>query len=249
MATKFKIYNQSSEDMSKVSDNSVDIVIFAPPYNINTPYDIQNPDSKPFDEFKNFLSAVIRESARVLKEGGIFLNESADTVWSGDRLIALSGLIQRLCLDNGLEIQARHINFLQSKDGVELTDREHAWSEKEYYSKESSHSNCHQWLIFRKGKCDFDFEAGRIYYLNYPSDEEGHPCPFSPQHVQTFLRMTEFKAGMTLLETFMGTSRMGEEVIRRGGSYIGYELAKKHYLYAEKRLNRAWDERSLDLSR
>lgn len=238
MDTKFEIYNSSSEDMSMVPDNSVDLVVFAPPYNIDTPYETtENYDHKSFEEFRNLLNSVVKESSRVLKDGGIFINESADTVYSRKKLIALSGLIQKLCINNGLSIQARHINFMQSKDGVELTDREHNWT-SDYYTEEDAHSVNHQWLVFKKGREKFDADAGKIFYVNYPSDEEGHPCPFSYEHIDLFLEMANFKAGMTLLEPFMGTARMGEEVLRRGGKYIGFELAKKHFETAQEKLKK-----------
>ena len=231
----YKIYNQSSEDMAQVESNSIDIVIFAPPYNIDTPYDSENRDYRAFAEFKTFLCKVIVESYRVLKTGGVFINESADTVYSKGKLIALSDLIQKLCLDAGFKLRNRHINFLQSENGVVLTDKEHNWTQ-DYYSEEDSHSNCHQWLVFKKGETKFDSLTGRIFYMNYPSDEEGHPCPFSYEQVNIFLEIADFKSGVTVLEPFMGTARLGEEVLKRGGNYVGYELAKKHFETARKKL-------------
>lgn len=224
--------------MLEVADNSVDLIVVAPPYNIDTPYDdAEGYDHKPFEEFKTMLDSVVKECSRVLKPGGILLNEAADTIYSKGKLIALSGLIQRLCLDHGLSIMTRHINFLQSKDGVELLDKEHNWS-KDYYSMEDSHSNCHQWLLFRKGTTDFDEKAGKIFYVNYPSSEDGHPCPFSDEHIEIFLPMLGFKKGMTVLEPFMGTAKLGKAVLERGGQYVGYELSIKQFITAKNRLER-----------
>lgn len=236
---KYKIFNQTSEDMSVVPDNSVDIIVFAPPYNIDTPYsEEEDYDYKSFEDFKSLLNGVIKESFRVLKPDGLFLNESADTIYSKGKLIALSGLIQKLCLDNGFKIKERHINFLQSENGVELTDKEHNWS-KDYYSEEDSHSNCHQWFIMSKDENTiFDAEKGKIFYVDYPASEEGHPCPFSKEHVDMFLKLLNFESGKTVLETFMGTGRMGEEVVKRGGDYIGFELEKKHFDFAKERLDK-----------
>ena len=125
-----KIFNQSSEDMSQVPDSSVDSVVFAPPYNIDTPYSkIEGYDHKSFEEFRDFLDKVIKECVRVLKPKGLFLNESADAIYSKGKFVALSGLIQKLCLENGLNIKERHINFSQSEDGIELTDKGPDWSE------------------------------------------------------------------------------------------------------------------------
>jgi DNA modification methylase len=226
----YSIYNKSSENMSEIADASVDIVVFAPPYNIDTQYsDKKDYDYKSFEAYRDMMNQIIKECSRVLNKDGLYLNESADTIYSKGKLIALSGLIQKLCLDNGLKIKERHINFLQSDNGVELLDIEHHWS-SDYYSTEDSHSNCHQWFIMSKDPATkFNAPAGKIFYVNYPANEEGHPCPFSQEHIDIFLNLLGFKKGMTVLEPFMGTSRLGVEVVKRGGKYIGYELETKHF--------------------
>jgi DNA modification methylase len=102
----YSVYNKSSEDMREVPSGSVDLVIFAPPYNIDTPYSsVAGFDSKSFEEYKRVLGGVIDECVRALKPTGLFLNESADSVYSDDKLIALSGLIQRR---NGVRTQYAH---------------------------------------------------------------------------------------------------------------------------------------------
>jgi DNA modification methylase len=236
MNNKYQIFNKSSEDMSEVPDFSVDFVVFAPPYNIDTPYsDEEDYDYKSFEDFKSLLNRVIAESARVLKPGGLFFSESADTVYSKGKLIELASLIQKLAIENGLSVEERHVNFIQSKDGVVLTDKEHNWSE-DYYSEEDSHSNCHQLLLMKKDQnTKFKEDKGKIFYIEYPAEEEGHPCPFSAEHIEKYLKLLNFKEGNTLLESFMGTGRMGAEVLRRGGKFIGYELEKKHYDFAKER--------------
>ena len=226
--------------MKEGADNSVDLIIFAPPYNIDTPYsDEKGYDSKTFESFKKMMSQIIGECTRTMKPEGLLLNESADTIYSREKLIALSGLIQKLGLDNGLKMKARHINFMHSKDGVELLDFEHNWSE-DYYCTEDAHSNCHQWIVMCKyPDTKFNKDGGKVFYVDYPKDEEGHPCPFSAEHVRIFLDILGFKPGMTVLEPFMGTGRLGREVIKRGGKYIGYELVAKHFETAKSFLEKA----------
>jgi DNA modification methylase len=73
--------------------------------------------------------------------------------------------------------------------------------------------------------------------MNYPASEEGHPCPFSFEIISKMLSIVEFSKGMTVLEPFMGTGRLGREVVKRGGKYIGYEIEKKHFDTAQAKIS------------
>lgn len=65
-----EIYNLDCLDgLSKVEDNSVDLVVTSPPYNINVKYDSYN-DNKQWEEYLEWCEKWIRECYRILKDDG-----------------------------------------------------------------------------------------------------------------------------------------------------------------------------------
>jgi DNA modification methylase len=225
----FNRYNKSSENMSAIQDNLIDLIIAGPPYNIGTNYK-KFKDLLPKNEFRKIIKKIFSECFRVLNKKGIFIVESSDTSYSEDEYISLAGFFQDIALECGFYLRARHINFTASENGIELL--EHDW-EKDYSTKKNAHSNCHQWIVFSKEKSAFKYGEGKIVYSNYFSSE-GHPCPFPKTHF--FLLDKYFKKGMDVLDPFMGTATLGVEVLKRGGNFYGYEIVKDFYETAKRKL-------------
>jgi DNA modification methylase len=219
---KLNLYNKSSEDMPEIQDSSVDLIFTSPPYNIGTKY-VDFRDATSFDEYKGMLLRVFSECYRVLNGGGKLIIEVADSVYMKGVYVALSGLMHSVCLDIGFYLEDRYINFIYSENGKEVLD--HGWNE-DYTTTKDSHSNCHQILVFNKNKIGF-LENGKVIYNNYkPSNE--HPCPFPKEHFD-FILGKYFRKGFTVLDPFAGTSKLGSEVIKNGGNFIGYEIVKVFY--------------------
>jgi len=57
------------EVMSKLPENSIDLLITSPPYSVNINYDVYN-DNTTIEEYLNFSKKWLKESFRVLKEDG-----------------------------------------------------------------------------------------------------------------------------------------------------------------------------------
>jgi len=227
---RFCIYNKSSENMKEVTSNSVDLVVGSPPYNIGTQY-AENKDLMEFNDFKKMLDKIYSECFRVLKKDGILIVELADSVFTESLYVELAGLVQSMCLKKGFNLECRHINFAASSSHIEGV--EHDWN-LDYTTKKNSHSNCHQILVFRKGKANW--KEGKIMYFNYES-AEGHPCP-TPIGIYKFVLENYFKKGQIVLDPFAGTARLGVETLKLGGNFVGYELSKKYSDYAKNRLSK-----------
>jgi DNA modification methylase len=226
---KFNIYNKSSEDMSEVADGSIDLVFTSPPYNIGTKYST-NTDLLSFEKYKEMLGLILNECSRVLKSDGKIIIECADTVFSQDRYISLSGLIADILKNVGFKLENRFINFIKSENGFEQID--HNWN-SDYSTLVSAHSNCHQILVLSRG-AKFKNE-GEVLYFEYPENEEEHPCPSNIELIKVILEKY-FKENFSVLDPFMGTARLGEEVIKKGGVFYGYEKEKMFFEIVSKRL-------------
>jgi site-specific DNA-methyltransferase (adenine-specific) len=55
--------------MSKLPENSIDLLITSPPYSVNIPYDVYD-DNTTIEEYLDFSNKWLKESFRVLKEDG-----------------------------------------------------------------------------------------------------------------------------------------------------------------------------------
>lgn len=219
--------------MNEIDSNSVDLVFAGPPYNIGTHYG-ENTDTLPLADYQKLLKDVFKECTRVLKDDGILVIEAADSIFCDGTYIQLAGYVQSLCIKNGMSVVARHINFAHSESGIELLE-EH-WG-KDYTSRENSHSNCHQILVLSKSSKNVFNSNGKIMYFDYVPIA-GHPCP-SPEGEYKFVLDTYFSENMVVLDPFMGTAVIGAEVLKRGGSFVGYEKDLSVYIIAERNLSSA----------
>jgi len=235
---KFSLYNHSSEEMSEVESSSVDLVVFSPPYNTVACYD-SVPDTMDWIEYKKMMQKVISECRRVLKESGILFIESADTVCSHGRYVSLAGMLQKIALDSGVYLILRNISFVKTNDAIEIPD--HGWGE-DFIAKRNAHSNIQQHLVFSKQKKVF--AGGQINYFNYPFEHDynnenntnaEHPCPY-PKEIINFVLDNYFKEGFVVLDAFAGTCGLGKEVLKRKGTFIGYDLSKKYLEIGRKKM-------------
>ncbi len=67
--TTHRVFVSDSSYMKEISNNTIDLVITSPPYNVGKSYGLYD-DSKPYGVYLAFLEEVISESTRVLKPGG-----------------------------------------------------------------------------------------------------------------------------------------------------------------------------------
>jgi len=243
--SSFKLFNQSSENMSGVENESVDLVTFSPPYNTVACYDSVS-DTLTWENYKELMTKVISECFRVLKSEGTLFIEAADTVFSHDTYVALAGMIQDIALKKGFSLIGRSISFVRTKDFAELPD--YGWGEN-YFAKRNAHSNCQQHLVFSKAKKSFS--GGEVHYFNYPNDHDyynenatnsEHPCPY-PKEIINFVLNNYFKEGFTVLDAFAGTCGLGEEVLKRKGNFIGFDLSKKYLEIGRKRMSQLGEEK------
>ena len=226
---KYTIFNKSSESMMEIDNESINLIYFSPPYNIKTSYDDFD-DNLELEKYFNFIKTIILECTKKLKKDGRLTIEVADSIFTDKNYIQLAGVIQKLSITEAkLFLETRHINFINTDGIFELPD--HSF-DSNYATKKEAHSNCHQILVFNKSKVKK--RVGDIMHINYKHSSE-HPCSV-PQKMVNFILENYFDKGMKVLDPFMGTANLGVAVIKKGGNFFGYELVKKYYDTAKKKL-------------
>lgn len=63
------IFGDAIEELKKIADKSVDLVVTDPPYNLNKDYGLTK-DKLEFDEYLEFSRLWLKEIVRVLKDDG-----------------------------------------------------------------------------------------------------------------------------------------------------------------------------------
>lgn len=223
--------------MDQVPDASVDLVVMSPPYNIGTAYGSYTDDMRSVDYWL-MLVKVFSGCTRVLKPNGRLILQAADTIITKNPLygriyVQFAGLLaSRLIKVDRLQLEVRHYQLVKSKRQQELP--EEMFDPKHYFAPcfYEAHSNTHQWLVFRKGPVRR--KKGKILYFN-SVPEDGHPCPFGDDEI-TFVLDRYFPERGVVLDPFMGIAKLGAEVIRRGGSFLGYEISPEMFAVAERNL-------------
>ncbi|PLW80624.1 hypothetical protein C0585_01750, partial [Candidatus Woesearchaeota archaeon] len=201
MIKKYKIFNKSCQKMGELENESIDLIITSPPYNIGTEYGCFQ-DNYSFESYLTLLISVVKESYRVQKRNSKLIVEIADSIKMEEKYVQLAGLFQSICLNEGYFLLNRDINFIKTQKGIELPDY---GFDNNYSTYLNTHSNCHQILTFSKEKRDF--EGGEINYLNYEKDKK-HPCPFPKKNLDYILNK-HFKKENFVLDPFMGTANLG----------------------------------------
>ncbi|MFQ5981198.1 MAG: DNA-methyltransferase [Candidatus Heimdallarchaeota archaeon] len=79
---KQKIFVKSSENMTEISDEVIDVIITSPPYNVGKDYSNDRSrynDKKRYSDYLSLLLKVFRECYRVLADDGIFFLNIGDS--------------------------------------------------------------------------------------------------------------------------------------------------------------------------
>ncbi len=210
--------------MTEIADDTIDLIVTSPPYNIGTDYGDYDDNLLP-DDYIMLLDRVFKEMSRVCRAKGKTILETADSVFSNGKYIQLARMMQHKALSVGYYLENRHINFVQT-DGITEPPIPRSNEDKKY-------SNCHQILIFSKAKPKKRYEGKVLYHKVI--EEEGHRCPANRRLLEIYLN-SYFNEGYNVLDPFMGTGRLGEMVLQRRGNFFGYEIVQKHFEVAQRRL-------------
>lgn len=237
-----KIYNiDCVVGLKQLADNSIDLIVTSPPYNLGIDYDSCN-DLKPWDEYLSWCSVWLTECYRVLKDDGKlcvnhYLNfqDRIDKV-SRFPLFDIKKLeedigfnVHKLCLwedttrkkftawGSWLSASAPYINT--PYEGI-LISYKHSW--KKLIKGESSINK----EMFMEG-------VSGIWRLGTtpPITKANFPEKLPEMCIELFT----YK-GDTVLDPFMGAGTTAKACIKTDRNYIGFEISEKYTDIANHRI-------------
>lgn len=249
-----RIYMKSSEFMSEIEDNSVDLVVTSPPYNIDINYGnkvrngkvieskgVKYSDNLSEDEYRKMLEKVFLECKRVLKESGsIFIN--IKNRYDKDRIITpfwIEDYFKDMYLKNVI---------IWNFDWGGSTSKRFAPRYEYVY-----------WFTKHKSKYKFNLDDVKVPALNYrpdryksllknPSDvwrismvsgnsEErtSHPAQY-PESLIKRIVLCSTDENDLVLDPFMGSGTSAVVAKKLNRNYLGYELEPDYIDIANSRL-------------
>ena len=234
-----------AQDMSKVPDNSVHLMVTSPPYNVTKEYD----DDLTLTEYLDLLRNVFSEVYRVLVPGGRAVVNIANV--GRKPYIPLASHVNILMADLGFLMRGEVIWDKSASAGAST-----AWG-----SFQSASNPClrdiHEYLlIFSKGQFKLertseDKDDGRVDSIekqefiswtksiwSFPTASAkkiGHPAPFPVELPRRCIEFFTF-LGDVVLDPFMGSGSTAIAASQSGRSYICYDIDQTYIELAEQRL-------------
>jgi len=210
------------EGLKEVPNNSVDLVVTSPPYNIGIDYGEYN-DEKEFDDYKKFIIKVFKELYRIIKEDGI---------------VAINVGNQR---NSGIP----HYYFFWLKESGFNIHKEIFWYKGLYYIQGETIFVCGKGDKYNKyyKKNDGFFSNGQystVWEMRYKHGQSkaklGHNAFFVLQIPTNFIKINT-KENDIVLDPFMGvgTTAVAAKQLKR--NFIGFEINKDYIQKANERLS------------
>jgi len=210
------------EGMNQLKDNSIDLAVTSPPYNIGIDYN-EYEDQKEWSEYEIFIKKVFRNIYRILKDKSIFACNVGN---------------QR---NSGLP---HYIYFWLKECGFKII-KEIFWYKGLYYIQGETIFVCSKTGEYNKyyTKNDGFYSNGQfstVWEMRYKNNESrkklGHNAFFVEQIPKNFIEITT-KINDVILDPFSGTGTVALSCKKLNRRFIGFEIDEKYYKQSLERLN------------
>ena len=247
-----------------LEDDSIDIVVTSPPYNIGVKYNSYD-DKIPRCDYLKWLEKWGREIGRVLKDdGSLFLNVgSRPTEPEGplqvqeklSRIFKLQNVIhwvksiyiETASYGDKLNINVGHYKPINSRRFLNDT-HEYIF----HFTKTGKvaldrlalgvpykdKSNIERWSAGKERlRC-----RGNCWFIPYETIQERqsdrpHPASFPPQLAENCIRLHGVKGNPVVLDPFMGIGHTGLACRKLKVGFVGFEIDEEYYKIAKKKLS------------
>tara|TARA_B100001029_G_scaffold39706_1_gene30797 strand:+ start:160 stop:936 length:777 start_codon:yes stop_codon:yes gene_type:complete len=256
MNIKNKIFFKSSEKMNEIPDNTIDLIVTSPPYNIKINYgnkwnkrkivsskSIKYEDNLNEENYLKMIKKVSLECKRVLKKNGtVFFN------------------LKNRLIDDEIRPPFWIIEFFKGLYLKNIIIWNFDWGG----STSRRFSSRYEYIFFfskDKKKWTFNLDDIAIPSVNYrpdryktqfknPSDvwkiplvsgnsieRTGHPAQYPEKLIERIILAATNKKDL-VLDPFMGSGTTANVAKKLGRNYVGYETNKEYIDIANKRLKK-----------
>lgn len=232
------LHCQSSEDMSRIPDDCVALMVTSPPYNVGKEYD----EDLTHDEYLGLLAGVLQETYRVLEPGGRVAINVANL--GRKPYLALNHVVAGLLRDLGFLLRGEII--WQKAQGAGGSCAWGSWQS----AKNPTLRDLHEYvLVASKGSygrmrigedsiARDEFLAATLSIWNIaPASARrvGHPAPFPVELPRRLIELYTFR-GDLVLDPFIGSGSAAVAAVETGRHYIGYDTVPDYLDLARTRI-------------
>jgi len=260
-----KIYAMEClEGMRLIQENSIDVVVTSPPYNIGKKYNGYN-DERPRDEYLDWMEQVAQESKQVLKEtGSFFLNvggKSSDPWIALDvanrfrkhyKLQNLIHWIKSIAIpkedmgDYKHTQQSIAVGHYQPVNSARYLSGGHEFifhftqhgdvnlDKTSIGVQYQDKSNIKRWKSVRADRR----ERGNAWFIPYETIQESrpHPAVFPEKLPEMCIKLHGVNSETTVLDPFMGIGTTALACVKLGVKFIGFEIDSSYVEIAKEKL-------------
>jgi len=262
-----KIYAMDClEGMKLIRDNSIDIIVTSPPYNIGKKYNGYD-DERPRHEYLRWMEEVAQESKRILKEtGSFFLNVGGKSTDPWIAIDVANRFREHYTLQNLIH-WIKSIAIPQEDMG-DYAHTQQTIAVGHYQPVNSSrylsgghefifHFTLHGGIKLDKTSIGVPYqdksnirrwksvrtdlrERGNAWFIPYETIQESrqHPTVFPEKLPEMCIKLHGFTYETTVLDPFIGIGTTALASTKLGVKFIGFEINPSYVEIANARLSR-----------
>jgi site-specific DNA-methyltransferase (adenine-specific) len=221
-----KIYTMDClKGLKKIKDNTIDLIITSPPYNLGNNHHTGNKKHKAYEDnlnekdYQNWQIQILDECFRVLKQDGSIMYQHKNRIKNGAQISPYQWIFKTKFI---VKQEIVWINRSQNFDKI----RFYPFTERVYWLTKSSKTKLQNVI----NKYDvFDWMEWK------PVGTKGsHTRAFPEKFVSDMLAV--FPDAKLVLDPFMGSGTVAKVCTRMNRDFIGFEIEKEFSALARKRL-------------
>lgn len=242
--------------MNALDENSVDIIITSPPYNIGVAYN-SHKDNLPFDEYLKWMDNFGKACKRILKPNGSLFFNIGDK--SSDELKAFE--VAKKVNHENLMLQ-NTIHWIKS---ISIPEKDISIGHFKPVNSKRYLNNCHEYIFhFTKNK-DVELDKlaigvpymdktnigrwksvkndlrdrGNTWHISYETvqSEKEHPASFPKRLPEMCIKLHGYNKKTIVLDPFLGSGTTCVVAKELGCQYIGFDIDDKYLKIAQSKLS------------